>query len=111
MGTVRLLLIPLLLGASLLTVACEPETSGLPREASRQVLLLASEGATIVSAQAAAEGLGGNDTWCVVTESEAGMERWLIFREAQEGQRDVYNLTMPPGPSGFEGRGCTNWDG
>jgi|GEM_PF-3756577 len=109
MGRTRLLLIALLVGLSLLAAACDAGGSTLPNAAARQVLFLASEGATIVSAQLAPEDFGGMDTWCVITESGAGKERWLVFRDVDENERDVYSLTVPGGPPDFEALGCTNW--
>jgi hypothetical protein len=110
MGTVRSSLIVLLVAAALLAAACGPADSGLPNEAARQVLFLAAEGSTIVSTQFSAEGFVGRDAWCVVTENAAGKERWVVLREAQEGQRDTYSLIPPKSPRDFAVLGCTNWD-
>lgn len=107
----RLLLFVSLLGLALLAVACESVGSDVHPEASRQVLLLAAEGSTIASAQLAPGGLGSADSWCIVTGSEAGQERWVVIRTVTEGERDTYSLTVPGDRSGFERLGCTNWDG
>jgi hypothetical protein len=111
MGTNRLLLAAAFLVACLASVACLPEDPNQPNEAVRQVMLLAAEGSEVVSSQPAPEPFGGMDTWCIVTESEGGKERWLVFRAVDENDRPVFNLGAPPQPADFERLGCTNWDG
>jgi hypothetical protein len=110
MRNTSILLVILLAVVSLLVASCEPNGTGLPSEARRQVLLLASQGATIASVQAT---IGGNEeqsAWCVVTESETGKERWIISRHSAEGEKDSYQLSVPDGAGAFQLRGCTNWD-
>jgi hypothetical protein len=51
------------------------------------------------------------DAWCIVTESEAGQERWLVTLSVTEGERDAYRLPVSDGRSGIGRLGYTNWDG
>lgn len=110
MGMTRRILISLLIGLSLILGGCDPGDPGLPHDAQRQVQFLAAEGSTITSAQLAPDGFLGQETWCVVTRSDEGAERWLLFRVVEEGQRDLFKLTVPAGPPDFAVLGCTNWD-
>ena len=110
MRNAPILSLVLLAVISLLAAACEPNGTGLPSEARRQVLLLASQRATIASLQATIGGTEEQNAWCVVTESDEGKERWIISRQSVEGERDAYQLSVPDGPGAFQLRGCTNWD-
>jgi hypothetical protein len=86
----------------------KPNEYGMPTVVESTVLNTSKVGSRIISAQTVTK--NGLEMWCVITESQAGQQHWVVSGSIVDDS--AVSMILESGmPSDFLNLGCTNWGG
>jgi hypothetical protein len=86
----------------------KPDPFGMPAVVESTVLNKSGSGSGIISAQSVTR--NGLEMWCIITESKAGQQHWVVSGSVT-GDSAVSMILAAGMPSDFSNLGCTNWGG